>query len=103
MRIDTRDLAAIILAGGVSLAVVALAIGMAVHPLNISAADTALLAAVLGAAVGGLTTFLGFRARSDGAHNTHNQIDPYEHARTESSSVRTLPPPQTPPPGTPYS
>jgi hypothetical protein len=65
MKFETRDLAALILATGVAVAVIALAIGAAVHPSYISISSAALLGTVLGTLVGGLATYLGFRAGKD--------------------------------------
>jgi hypothetical protein len=75
LKIETRDLAALILALGVACAVIALAIGAAVHSTSISISEATLLGTVLGTAVGGLATFLGFRAR-EGSTNNSNQAWP---------------------------
>jgi hypothetical protein len=76
MRFETRDLAALILATGVAVAVIALAIGAAVHPSYISISSAALLGTVLGTLVGGLATFLGFRAGKD-YYNSNNTVPPW--------------------------
>jgi hypothetical protein len=86
MKIDTRDMAALILAAGVAIAVIALAVGAAVHSTSISISEATLLGTVLGTAVGGLATFLGFRARET-TTNVHNQADTWP----------TPPPPAQPP------
>jgi hypothetical protein len=57
---DKRGLAAIILAIGVTTAIIVIAIGSAVHSGPISAEESTLIATVMGAAVGALATFLGF-------------------------------------------
>ena len=63
---DVRDLAALILAAGVALAAIALAVGVAVHGTSMRVSDATRLGTVLGTAVSGLATFLGFRASSSG-------------------------------------
>jgi NO-binding membrane sensor protein with MHYT domain len=65
---DPRGLAAIILAAGLSIAVVALAIGTEVTSRNLSVEEASLLSTVLGAAVGALATYMGgtaLRSRGD--------------------------------------
>jgi hypothetical protein len=62
---DKRGLAAIILAVGVTIALVTIAIGAAIHTGPISAEESTLIATVMGAAVGALATFLGFRPDND--------------------------------------
>jgi hypothetical protein len=62
VRWDTRDLAVLVLAAGVSCAITVLAIGAVIHERAISISEATLLGTVLGAVVGGLVTFLGFRA-----------------------------------------
>lgn len=73
MKLETRDLAAIILAGGVSLTVVLIGIATVVHSTSISISEATLLGTVLGTVVGGLATFLGYRARDAQINNTGNQ------------------------------
>jgi hypothetical protein len=72
-KIETRDLAALVLAGGVSITVILLGISSVVHSTSISISEATLLGTVLGTAVGGLATFLGFRAGRDS--NIVNQAD----------------------------
>lgn len=62
MRPDVRDMAALVLATGVAIAVIILAIGAVVHQRAISISEATLLGTVLGAITGALATFLGFRA-----------------------------------------
>jgi hypothetical protein len=61
---EVRDLAALVLAAGVAIAVIILAIGAVVHSRAISISEATLLGTVLGAITGALATFLGFRAGS---------------------------------------
>jgi hypothetical protein len=63
---DPRGLAALVLAAGVALATIALAIGAAVNGGNPTVTVAVLLAAVLGGAVGALATFLGARQDRSG-------------------------------------
>lgn len=65
MKFETRDLAALILAAGVAIAIIILATGAVVHSRAISISEATLLGTVLGAVTGALATFLGFRARGD--------------------------------------
>jgi hypothetical protein len=65
VKLETRDLAALILATGVAVAVIVLAIGAVVHSNAISISEATLLGTVLGAVAGSLATFLGFRAGRD--------------------------------------
>ena len=60
---DARDLAVVVLAGGVALAMVALAIGAVVHSRAISISEATLLGTVLGASIGALATYVGVRSR----------------------------------------
>jgi hypothetical protein len=62
MKPDVRDMAALVLAAGVAIAVIILAIGAVVHERAISISEATLLGTVLGAITGALATFLGFRA-----------------------------------------
>jgi hypothetical protein len=62
---DPRGLAALVLASGVALSLIALAVGAAVHGGNPTITVAVLLAAVMGAAVGALATFLGARGREE--------------------------------------
>ncbi len=61
---DWRGLTELVLAIGVTCAVVVLAIGAAIHRGPISPDEATLLATVLGAAIGALATLLG--SRGDG-------------------------------------
>lgn len=58
---NNRTIVAVVLAGGVGLAVVVLAIGAVVSGRTLSVEETAVLSSVLGAAVGALATFLGVK------------------------------------------
>jgi hypothetical protein len=84
MLSDLKALTALVLAGGVALAVVVLAVGAAVTHGPISTEESTLLSTVLGAAVGALATFLGL-ARANG-----HEPDEEEHPAL---------PPRPPPPG----
>jgi amino acid transporter len=59
---DVKDMAALVLAAGVAIAVIILAVGAVVHSRAISISEATLLGTVLGAITGALATFLGFRA-----------------------------------------
>jgi hypothetical protein len=72
MKLETRDLAAVILAIGVSLTVVLIGISTVVHSTSISISEATLLGTVLGTVVGGLATFMGYRARDSQVSNVNN-------------------------------
>ena len=57
----SKTVVAVVLAAGVSLAVIVLAIGAVVSGRALSVEETAVLSAVLGAAVGAVATYLGVR------------------------------------------
>jgi hypothetical protein len=76
MKMDVRDLAVLTLAAGVAIAVIALAVGAAVHSNSISISEAALLGTVLGTAVGGLVALLSFRIGSANVNNVHNGSGP---------------------------
>jgi Co/Zn/Cd efflux system component len=56
---DPRGLAAVILASGLALALLALAVGTEVTDRQISMEEAALMSTVLGAVVGAIATYLG--------------------------------------------
>ena len=85
MPTDPRGVAALVLAAGVAIAIIAIAVGAAVHSGPISAEESTLIATVLGAAVGALATFLGVR---NGEHHhaeleEHDQLPPPPYGRTQ--------------------
>lgn len=63
MRHEWRGLAALVLATGVALAVVVIAVGAAWHTGPISQSESTVLSTVLGAAVGAVATYLGGASR----------------------------------------
>jgi hypothetical protein len=85
MLSDARGLAALVLAGGVAIAIIAIAVGAAVHSGPISAEESTLIATVLGAAVGALATFLGFH--NGGEHHP----EPEEHDQLPPPPYRSQP------------
>lgn len=71
---DAKGLAALVLAAGVAIAIIAIAVGAAVHSGPISAEESTLIATVLGAAVGALATFMGLRGgNGDGHQEEHRE------------------------------
>lgn len=86
MKPDVRDYAALVLAGGVAIAVIILAIGAVVHQRAISISEATLLGTVLGAITGALATFLGFRAAR-----------PYNGGEVDRTWPQTPAPPTRPP------
>ena len=62
---DPRGLTALVLAAGIAIAIIAVAVGAAVHEGSVSAEESTLIATVLGAAVGALATYLGTRDRDE--------------------------------------
>lgn len=72
---DPRGLAAIIMATGLALALVALAVGTEVTSRAISVEEASLLSTVLGAAVGALATYLGGSA-IDRPHDDKDEEPP---------------------------
>jgi hypothetical protein len=56
---DARSIAAIILAGGVAIAIITIALGATIHRGPIAPDESTLIATVLGAAIGAVATFLG--------------------------------------------
>lgn len=56
---DPRGLAALVLAVGSALALIAIAVGASVHRGPISSEESSLISTVLGASVGALATYLG--------------------------------------------
>jgi hypothetical protein len=90
MRVDVRELSVLVLAAGVAIAVIALAVGAAVHTNSISISEAALLGTVLGTAVGGLVALLSFRAGANTniSNNNANQPWPTPPAPPGPPSVR---------------
>jgi len=84
MPSDPRGIAALVLALGVAIAIVAIAVGAAVHSGPISAEESTLIATVLGAAVGALATFLGLRHEDTGEAEPPNHLPPPPYTRKET-------------------
>jgi hypothetical protein len=85
MPTDARSLAALVLAAGVAIAVIALAVGASVHTGPISMEESTLLATVLGAAIGALATFLGLRGEHnhDEPEEVNQQLPPPPYGRQQ--------------------
>jgi hypothetical protein len=89
VRVDVRELSVLVLAAGVAIAVIALAVGAAVHTNSISISEAALLGTVLGTAVGGLVALLSFRAGANtNISNNANQPWPSPPTPPGPPSVR---------------
>lgn len=64
-----RGLTAVILAGGLAVSVIALAIGAELANKTLSEQEASVLSTVLGAVVGALATYLGARSQKSGPAN----------------------------------
>lgn len=91
---DARSLAALVLAAGVGIAVVALAIGVSFTNGPISNEEATLLSTVMGAAVGALATYLGLR--NGNGHEPAAEGPPvvdYQPEPPDATYMRRPPPP----------
>jgi hypothetical protein len=78
---------ALVLATGIALAILAVAVGAAAHEGSVSAEESTLISTVLGAAVGALATYLGTR------DERHEPPEPPQYLERPSDEPQPPPPP----------